>query len=109
MAATLRDLARFGLLFTKNPAPAQRNIITEQMLKRTFTGRGGPGEHGTLPLTYQWDMLSDQDELVKGGWAGQLLYVNREKDVVVAYVGTNQTDDPKLKPLRCRIIAKTFF
>ena len=30
MAATLRDLARFGLLFTKNPGPGQRTLISEQ-------------------------------------------------------------------------------
>src|SRR6266568_667819 len=109
MAATLRDVARFGLLFTKNPAPGQPNVITEQIVRRIFTSRGGANEHGILPLTYQWDMLSDQGELVKGGWAGQLLYVNRDKNVVVAYSGTNLTDNPKLEPLPCRIIAKTFF
>lgn len=109
MVATLRDLARFGLLFTKNPAPGQPNVITEQIMRRIFTSRGGADEHGILPLTYQWDMLSDQGELVKGGWAGQLLYVNRDKNVVVAYSGTNLTDNPKLEALPCRIIAKTFF
>jgi hypothetical protein len=35
--------------------------------------------------------------------------VNRDKDVVVAYSGTNQTANPKIEPLPCRIIAKTFF
>ena len=109
MAATLRDLARFGLLFTKNQAPGQRNVISEQTLKRIFTSRGGADEHGMLPLTYQWDLLSDKGELAKGGWAGQLLYINRDKDVVVAYSGTNLTDNPKLELLPCRIIAKTFF
>jgi CubicO group peptidase (beta-lactamase class C family) len=62
------------------------------------------------PLTYQWDMVGAKEgELAKGGWAGQLLYVNREKDVVVAYFGTNLTSEPKLEALPCRIIAKTFF
>jgi CubicO group peptidase (beta-lactamase class C family) len=110
MAATLRDLARFGLLFTKSAGPAQGGVISEKMLQRIFnSGRGGADEHGILPLTYQWDMLSGQGELAKGGWAGQLLYVNRDKDVIVAYSGTNQTDNPKLEALPCRIIAKTFF
>jgi CubicO group peptidase (beta-lactamase class C family) len=110
MSATLRDVARFGLLFTKSAGPAQRNVISEQIVKRIFTSRGTAlDERGMLPLTYQWDMLSDKSEMVKGGWAGQLLYINREKDVVVAYVGTNQTADPKPEPLPCRIIAKTFF
>jgi hypothetical protein len=62
-----------------------------------------------LPLTYQWDLLSDKGELAKGGWAGQLLYINRDKDVVIAYSGTNQTENPKGEPLPCQIIAKTFF
>ncbi len=109
MSATLRDLARFGLLFTKNPLPGQRNIISEGILRRIFSSRGGANEQGMWPLTYQWDMLSDKGELAKGGWAGQLLYVNRDKDVVVAYFGTNLTANPKIEPLPCRVIANKFF
>jgi CubicO group peptidase (beta-lactamase class C family) len=114
MVTTLRDLARFGLLFTKSAGPAQRGIISEKILHRIFN-EGRPEllakDHppGMLPLTYQWDMLSDKGEMAKGGWAGQLLYVNRGKDVVVAYFGTNLTSEPKLEALPCRIIAKTFF
>jgi len=114
MVATLRDLARFGLLFTKSAGPAQREIVSEKILHRIFK-EGRPEllakDHppGMLPLTYQWDMLSDKGEMARGGWAGQLLYVNREKNVVVAYFGTNLTSDPKLEALPCRIIAKTFF
>jgi CubicO group peptidase (beta-lactamase class C family) len=110
MAATLRDVARFGLAFTKNPPAGQPRIISDAIVKRFFSGRGGaPDERGMLPLTYEWDMITDKGELAKGGWAGQLLYINREKNVVVAYFGTNQVADPKLEPLPCRIIAKTFF
>jgi CubicO group peptidase (beta-lactamase class C family) len=110
MAATLRDVARFGLLFTKNPPPDQPRIISDAIVKRIFTGRGGTlDEHGMLPLTYEWDMISDKGELAKGGWAGQLLYINRQKNVVVAYFGTNLVADPKLEPLPCRMIAKTLF
>jgi CubicO group peptidase (beta-lactamase class C family) len=109
MSTTLRDVARFGLLFTKNPAPGKSNIISERIMRRIFSSRGGANEHGMLPLTYQWDMLNDKGELAKGGWAGQLLYINREKDVVVAYFGTNLTADPKLEPLPCRMIANKFF
>ena len=110
MSATLRDLARFGLLFTKNPASEQRRVISEPIIKRIFTSHGTSlDNHGMLPLTYQWDMLNDKGEMAKGGWAGQLLYINREKDVVIAYFGTNLTADPKLEPLPCRMIARTFF
>jgi len=110
MSATLRDVARFGLLFTKSAGPGQRGVISEQIVKRIFASRGTPlDDRGMLPLTYQWDMLNDKGEMAKGGWAGQLLYINRDKDVVVAYSGTNLTADPKVEPLPCRIIARTFF
>lgn len=112
MAATLRDVARFGLLFTKNPPAGQARVISDAIIKRIFAGYGDqrtPDEHGMLPLTYEWDMLSDKGEMVKGGWAGQLVYINRDKDVVVAWSGTNRDANPPLEPLPCRIIAKTFF
>jgi CubicO group peptidase (beta-lactamase class C family) len=109
MAATLRDVARFGLAFTKNPPAGQSRIISDAIVQRIFGGRGGKAdEHGILPLTYEWDLISDKGELAKGGWAGQLLYINRDKNVVVAYFGTNLTANPKLEALPCRIIAKTF-
>ncbi|HZR04536.1 MAG TPA: serine hydrolase domain-containing protein [Candidatus Udaeobacter sp.] len=109
MAATLRDVARFGLLFTKNPPSTQLKVISDAMVKRIFGGRGEKAdEHGMLPQIYEWDMISDQGELAKGGWAGQLLYINREKNVVVGWFGTNLVPDPKVEPLPCRMIAKTF-
>jgi CubicO group peptidase (beta-lactamase class C family) len=112
MSATLRDVARFGLLFTKKPPTGEARVVSDAIIKRIFAGYGNertPDEHGMLPPTYEWDMISDKGELAKGGWAGQLLYINRDKDVVIAWFGTNQVADPKVEPLPCRIIAKTFF
>jgi hypothetical protein len=111
MSATLRDLARFGLLFTKNPAVSQTHLISGSIINRYFAGYGDqktPNERGMLPLTYEWDVISDKGELAKGGWGGQLLYINREKDLVIAWFGTNQTPNPKPEPLPVRIIANTF-
>ena len=106
MACTLRDLARFGLLFTRSTQ--RKNVISDRVITRIFSTRGTElDDHGMLPLTYQWDMLNDKGEIAKGGWAGQLLYINRDKDVVVAYFGTNLTADPKPEPLPCRLIAKS--
>jgi len=59
-----------------------------------------------LPLTYQWDLVGEHGELAKGGWAGQLLYINREKDVVIVWMGTNKTSDYVAEPLPCRMIAR---
>jgi hypothetical protein len=139
MSATLRDVARFGLLFTngaagisdiegkatrigasergqrasfKDPPAGQARVISDLIIKRYFGGYGDqktPDEHGMLPPTYEWDWISDKGELAKGGWAGQLLYINRDKNVVVAYFGTNLVPDPKLEALPCRMIAKKFF
>ena len=106
----MRDVARFGLAFTKTPPAGQQKIISDAIVNRIFGGRGEKAdERGMLPKIYEWDMISDKGELVKGGWAGQLLYINRDKNVVVAYFGTNQVPDPKIEPLPCRIIARTFF
>lgn len=108
LSCTLRDLARFGLLFTKSARP--EGVIPKRVIERFYNSRGSEvDEHGMLPLTYQWDMLGKGGEMAKGGWAGQLLYVNRDKDVVVAYFGTNLTPNPPIEPLPCRLIAKTFF
>jgi hypothetical protein len=111
MAATLRDVARFGLLFTKNPPAGQPRAISDAIIKRIFAGYGNErksDEHGILPLTYEWDLISDGGELAKGGWAGQLLYINRKKNVVVAWFGTNLVANPTIEPLPCRMIAKIF-
>ena len=107
LAATLRDVARFGLVFTKDRTGGSDPVVSERIVQRMFRARGGKAdEHGMLPLTYQWDMIGEHGELVKGGWAGQLLYVNREKDVVVVWLGTNKTSDYKPEPLPCRMIAR---
>jgi CubicO group peptidase (beta-lactamase class C family) len=110
MSGTLRDVARFGLIYTKTPPPNQPRIISDAIINRIFNSPNvKPDDHGMLPQRYQWDMLNASSEMVKGGWAGQLLYINRDKNVVVAYFGTNLVPDPKPEPLPCRIIAKTFF
>jgi CubicO group peptidase (beta-lactamase class C family) len=107
LAATLRDVARFGLVFTKERTGGRDPVVSERVVQRMFQARGSKvDEHGMLPLTYQWDLIGEHGELAKGGWAGQLLYVNREKDVVVVWMGTNKTGDYNAQPLPCRMIAR---
>ena len=107
LAATLRDVARFGLVFTKERTGGRDPVVSERIIQRMFQARGGKAdEHGMLPLTYQWDLIGEHGELAKGGWAGQLLYVNREKDVVVVWLGTNKSSDYKPELLPCRMIAR---
>jgi CubicO group peptidase (beta-lactamase class C family) len=113
LSATLRDLARFGMLLTPS-APASGDgggrvfaqsvprRITEggrpEILKDTETGR----RHH---VAYQWDGVTDKGDFYKGGFGGQLLYVSPRKDVVIAYFGTNaalDSKDPSL-PLRAMV------
>lgn len=108
LVATLRDLARFGLLFTASgQPPAGPGVIPRAFLERLVHG-GRPALRPTPHPTwlhhasYQWDQISVDGEIVKGGFGDQLLYVHTEKDVVIAYAGTNATLDapPTLLPLR---------
>jgi CubicO group peptidase (beta-lactamase class C family) len=116
ISATLRDVARFGLLFT----PSWNVVATEPVVSSTYaewirTG-GRPeildkGIHthrdrlrvdGEMPRhnTYQWDFVMDDGDFFKGGYGGSGLYISPGRDLVVAYFGTfevggaaNQLDD----------------
>ncbi len=87
LATTLRDLARYGLLFTKSAGAEQRSIIPEKTLHR---------------------LMGKSEEFTVTGRNGQLLYVNRSRDVVVAYLGTNLTSKELAPPLPTRAIADLF-
>ena len=84
ISATLRDLARFGMLFTKSEITSRKEkIISFAQVQEIFN---------TTPVdfpipfkwAYQWD-LADQGFLMKGGFGGQALYVHPEKEIVIAY------------------------
>jgi CubicO group peptidase (beta-lactamase class C family) len=108
MAATLRDLARFGLLFTRRGATKDsERVISDRVLERiTRAGRAHilqPGHPAWLShVAYQWDGVTDQRSFFKGGFGDQLLYVAPHREVVIAYFATNQSLDfkPQLLPLR---------
>ncbi len=77
MSATLRDLARFGMLFTKSDVEQQKEKIIsptqiEEILKAERSG-------------YQWDRSKQGEGMHKDGFGGQGLYVNPDTDFVVAY------------------------
>jgi CubicO group peptidase (beta-lactamase class C family) len=98
LMANVRDMGRFGLLFTPSyDKVAERQIISKRYLDiilhgarpeiRQATTLGdirGDGERGNV---YQWDMVWDNDDFMKGGWAGQGLLINSEKDLVAVWTG----------------------
>jgi CubicO group peptidase (beta-lactamase class C family) len=99
MSTTLRDLASFGLLFTSaSPHP---NLIDAGQLRRIRTGRrpelhgagtDGTDSRGLPPASRQWDFVTDDGDLFKGGFGGQGLYVSPARELVIAFAGTPGPD-----------------
>lgn len=93
MVATLRDVARFGLLFALSwNKTARTQIISDKFLQRILT-QGRPDLSGQAHVAYQWDAVTKNGKFHKGGFGGQLLYIAPQKDVVIVYFGTNKTVD----------------
>ena len=113
LLARLRDVARFGLLFTPSyKVVAERRIISEdhiEMLKdggnpKLFENArwGAPDglAEGTLKHNvYQWDEVYSNNDIYKGGWAGQGLLVNPDRDLVAVWAGYFNEDQSELSVL----------
>jgi CubicO group peptidase (beta-lactamase class C family) len=107
LSATLRDLARFGMLFTPSgrliaDAPVicaedLRRIRPRRDLDRAETDvapEAAAAYGGALPPPgRQWDFVLDDGDLFKGGFGGQGLYVSPSRDLVIAFAGTPGEDD----------------
>jgi poly(3-hydroxybutyrate) depolymerase/CubicO group peptidase (beta-lactamase class C family) len=109
-----RDLARFGLLFTPSwDVVADRKIISDAHIEFLEDGGrpellanarlGAPDEvkAGIVKHNvYQWDLVFANNDLFKGGWAGQGLLVNPDRDVVAVWAGYYSEDqsEPGLLP-----------
>jgi CubicO group peptidase (beta-lactamase class C family) len=116
LVATLRDLARFGMLLTPSAQSVAGGgtagrVFSEAVVRR-ITGGGRPeilatGKHPKWlhHVAYQWDGVTDKGDFFKGGFGDQLLYVAPRKDVVIAYFGTNSALDskPYRFPLRAMV------
>lgn len=85
MSATLRDLARFGMLFTHSEIKKrQESIISFGQIKEIFDTPPMESPMPPFKWTYQWDFAND-GVLMKGGFGGQALYIHPEKEIVIAY------------------------
>lgn len=97
MATTLRDLARFGLLFTESRRlVSDERIISDTHLSRITNGGRphllGEGRPAWIRhTTRQWDEVTKSGDFGKGGFAGQSLWIAPKNDVVIAYFGTNES------------------
>jgi len=108
----MRDLARFGLLFTPSyGVVSDRKIISDAHIDllrnggnpalRLNAGLPGVEESGVKHNVYQWDEIYTNDNFYKGGWAGQGLVVNPTRDVVAVFTGyfkDDQYSEVKFEP-----------
>jgi CubicO group peptidase (beta-lactamase class C family) len=98
LLAKPRDVARFGLLFTPSwGAVSDEPIISERYLN-LLTDGGRPeilrNNRGGWPVpedikwnVYQWDQVYTNNDIYKGGWVGQGLLINPDRDLVAVWVG----------------------
>jgi CubicO group peptidase (beta-lactamase class C family) len=100
--STVRDMGRFGLLFTPSyGVVADRPIVSERYRRMILEGgrpsllrnaRGGARDLDVRHSVYQWDAVYTNGDFMKGGWAGQGLMINPEKDLVAVWTGYYDED-----------------
>jgi len=120
----LRDMARFGLLFTPSSSVVtDRKIFSDEhieMLKSggrpelLANGRWGAPDESTQKIVkhnvYQWDLVFTNNDIYKGGWAGQGLLVNPDRDLVAVWTGYFNEDQSELEVLpRLRQVLNAVF
>lgn len=109
--ALMRDVARFGLLFT----PSYRTVTEEQIISDehldfimnggrsellTNAGRPNTSASGIKHNIYQWDRVYVNGDIYKSGWAGQGLLINPRRDTVVVFTGyMKDVDGTEVKAL----------
>ena len=85
ISATLRDLARFGMLYTHSDIKARKeSFISFSQLNEIFSTPALDFGFEKFQWGYQWDVARD-GILMKGGFGGQALLVHPEKEIVIAY------------------------
>lgn len=115
----LRDLARYGMLYTPSWSKAAREqIVSDSYIAELQKGgdpeafrKGGAVERNTerfgeAPVSnhYQWDAVFADGDIWKSGFQGQGLYVSPTKDLVVVFFSTTYNDLPGY----ARAIAESF-
>ena len=103
LLARMRDLARFGLLYTPSyTAVSDKKIISDEHVELLLNGGrphllqnadAPPGaESGIKHNVYQWGRVDVNGYVAQGGWGGQGLIVNPEKDVVAVFTSYFKDD-----------------
>ena len=102
--AKARDMARFGLLFTPSyTVVSDEKIVSDRYMNIILEGGRpellqnarypGQGLDQVKHNVYQWDLVYKNNDVYKGGWAGQGLLINPDKDIVAVYLGYAKDDE----------------
>ena len=107
--SNMRDMARFGLLFTPSYSRvSEEKIVSDETIDLLLMQPNQnlirvDGSHNA----YQWDYIDKDGFMIKGGWGGQALIVNPVLDLVAVYTSYFKEDysqedlrQPLLKVLR---------
>lgn len=108
ISSTLRDLGRYGMLFTPSWDKVANDKVVSDAVIRTIqtTGRSQIFETGLISPkineymgekvafeTRQWDFVLEDGDFGKSGYHGQTLYISPSKDLVVASFATGKHYD----------------
>ena len=108
MSSTLRDLARYGLLFTPSWSKLSDKAVIPQAFINKLQSEGRPAvfKAGLVHdyfngyalgdarfSAYQFDFTTDDGDFAKAGYHGQTLYISPSKDLVVASFATAEQYD----------------
>jgi len=114
MNSTLRDLARYGLLFTPSGRTSERPVISNRYLAQIQTNHNKSLKakawfsDALTYNSYQWDNIYEDGDFYKHGHNGQGLYISTSNDVVIAFFGTMTTSREEHQlPLIARQLMKS--
>lgn len=108
--STLRDLARFGMVFTPSCTElAGEQLIPDAIMKKIhdrthvdmydkgFIGKKNTqsfyDDAGKIANRYQWDAVMSDGDMSKAGVGGQGVDISPKKDMVVAWFCTGDGND----------------
>ena len=112
--ANMRDMIRFGLLFTPSyKTVSEEKIISDEHIDLILT-KGNPklmqNLYQNIPTAnmpddlrhniYQWDAVYENGDFFKGGWAGQGLLINAERDTVAVWTGYKKDEQHQAREMR---------
>ncbi len=119
VSSTLRDMARFGMLYTPSWSKiASEQVVTPVIIERIrkgvrshefyLKGYDGPlmmdnlNDHTVISNSRQWDAVWPDGDMWKSGLMGQGLYISPSRDLVFVYLSINALDrsfDRYVRPL----------